>query len=419
MKLIDVCEIIVDCPHSTVKDEGQGIPLVRTPNIGKGRLELSGVHRVSEAVYNQRIERAVPQAGDLILAREAPVGNVALIMTGQKVCLGQRVVLIRPDKEKADPAYLTYYLLSEEVQHRLKNNANGAVVAHLNMNEIRNLEIELPEISTQKRIASVLTSLDDNIALNNHINHNLEEQAQALYKSWFIDFEPFKDGKFVDSELGMIPEGWHVGHIIELISDTYNGDWGKEEEMGTFVKKVSCIRGADIPSIRVGNSGKMPVRFIQEKHFQSKFLMDDDIVVEISGGSPTQSTGRFCRITDELVKRYDNSLICTNFCKALRPKAGCSLYISYLWNDLYDRGIMFSYENGTTGIKNLDLAGLVSGESVIIPDQKSIQAFSNIVSSLNRQVLFNGHENEKLANQRDTILPKLMSGDVLSNSLTC
>ena len=201
MKLIDVCELIVDCPHSTAKDEGQGIPLVRTPNIGKGRLDLYDVHRISEAVYNQRIERAVPQAGDLILAREAPVGNVALIMSGQKVCLGQRVVLIRPDKEKADPAYLTYYLLSEEVQHRLKNNANGAVVAHLNMNEIRNLVIELPEISIQKRIASVLSSLDDKIALNNRINHNLEEQALALYKSWFVDFEPFKGGDFVDSEL--------------------------------------------------------------------------------------------------------------------------------------------------------------------------------------------------------------------------
>ncbi len=173
MKLIDVCELIVDCPHSTAKDEGHGIPLVRTPNIGKGRLDLSGAHRVSEVVYNQRIERAVPKAGDLILAREAPVGNVALIMPGQKVCLGQRVVLIRPDKTKADAAYLTYYLLSDEVQHRLKNNANGAVVAHLNMNEIRNLVIDLPEISIQKRIATVLSSLDDKIALNNRINHNL------------------------------------------------------------------------------------------------------------------------------------------------------------------------------------------------------------------------------------------------------
>lgn len=173
MKLIDVCELIVDCPHSTAKDEGQGIPLVRTPNIGKGRLELAGVHRVSEKVYYQRIERATPKAGDLILAREAPVGNVALIMPGQIVCLGQRVVLIRPDKEKVDAAYLTYYLLSEEVQNRLINNANGAVVAHLNMNEIRNLEIELPELFVQKRIAGILSSLDDKISLNSRINHNL------------------------------------------------------------------------------------------------------------------------------------------------------------------------------------------------------------------------------------------------------
>ena len=173
MKLIDVCELIVDCPHTTAKDEGCGIPLVRTPNIGKGRLDLTGVHRVSETVYNQRNERAVPQFEDLILAREAPVGNVAMITKGQKVCLGQRVVLIRPDKTIANPAYLTYYLLSDKVQHRLKNNANGAVVAHLNMNEIRNLEITLPPLDEQNRIASILTSIDDKIELNNSINHNL------------------------------------------------------------------------------------------------------------------------------------------------------------------------------------------------------------------------------------------------------
>ena len=89
MKLLDICETIVDCPHSTAKDEGTGYPLIRTPNVGKGRLKLAGVHRVSENVYNQRNERAVPQVDDLILAREAPVGNVAIIRKGQQVCLGQ------------------------------------------------------------------------------------------------------------------------------------------------------------------------------------------------------------------------------------------------------------------------------------------------------------------------------------------
>ena len=414
MKLIDACELIVDCPHSTAKDEGCGIPLVRTPNIGKGRLDLNGVHRVSETVYHQRNERAVPQYEDLILAREAPVGNVAMITKGQKVCLGQRVVLIRPNKAIANPAYLTYYLLSDNVQHRLKNNANGAVVAHLNMSEIRNLEITLPPLDQQIKVATILTSIDDKIDLNNRINHNLEEQAQTLYKTWFIDFEPFKDGRFVESELGLIPEGWHVGNLSELVSDTYNGDWGKDSMQASYNKKVYCIRGADIPSIKVGDSGKMPIRFIQEKHFQAKFLKDDDLVIEISGGSPTQSTGRFCRITDALINRYEDSLICTNFCKAIRPINGFSLFLSYLWDDLYNRGVMFSYENGTTGIKNLDLTGLLENEPVIIPDRLSIQGFTKAVSSFYQQILLNGFESEKLATQRDILIPKLMSGD-----LTC
>ena len=150
-----------------------------------------------------------------------------------------------------------------------------------------------------------------------------------------------------------------------------------------------CIRGADIPSIRVGNSGKMPTRFIQEKHFLSKYLKNDDLVIEISGGSPTQSTGRFCRITDDLIDRYDHSLICTNFCKAIRPAEGCSLFLSYLWNDLYEKGTMFSYENGTTGIKNLDLSGVIKSEPIIIPDNHSMQLFSIAVSALNKQILFN------------------------------
>ena len=102
MKLNDVCEFIIDCPHSTAKDEGKGYPLIRTPNIGKRRLILDGVYRVSDTVYKSRIQRGVPQDGDLIFAREAPAGNVAIITNGEKVCLGQRTVLIRPNKSLVD-----------------------------------------------------------------------------------------------------------------------------------------------------------------------------------------------------------------------------------------------------------------------------------------------------------------------------
>ena len=180
MKLLDICETIVDCPHSTAKDEGTGYPLIRTPNVGKGRLKLAGVHRVSENVYNQRNERAVPQVDDLILAREAPVGNVAIIRKGQQVCLGQRTVLIRPNKKYVDPDYLVYYLLSPELQHKLLSSANGATVSHLNKSSIRSLEVQVPEIEVQKRIGAILARIDDKIELNSTINENLRLQAAQI-----------------------------------------------------------------------------------------------------------------------------------------------------------------------------------------------------------------------------------------------
>ena len=185
--LNDVCELIVDCPHSTAYDEGTGYPLVRTPNIGRGRLIYSGMHRVCEEVYNKRNARAIPQTNDLIFAREATAGNVALIQEGEKVCLGQRTVLIRPNANLVNPAFLTYHLLAPEQQYKLLSTANGATVAHVNMPTIRNLKLSLPPLATQYRIASILSRYDSLIENYQKQIKLLEEAAQRLYKEWFVD----------------------------------------------------------------------------------------------------------------------------------------------------------------------------------------------------------------------------------------
>ena len=420
-KLSEVAKLSTGFPFDGSKYSKTGIRVVRGDNVTIGSLRWDSDKLKCWSEPFSRVVEYSLQDGDIVIGMDGSrVGRnrAQVTQSDLPLLLAQRVACIRHN-EKSVQDYLYYLIFSERFVDYVKLVQTGTSIPHISLKQIGDFEVRLPSIERQKSICRILKSIDDKIALNNRINHNLEEQAQALYKSWFVDFEPFKDVEFVYSELGMIPKGWRVGHIEELISDTYNGDWGKDEETGAFVKKVFCIRGADIPSIRVGNSGKMPTRFIQEKHFQTKYLKDNDIVVEISGGSPTQSTGRFCRVTEELIRRYDNSLICTNFCKALRPKEGCSIYVSYLWNDLYERGIMFSYENGTTGIKNLDLNGLLSGELIVIPDRKTMSAFSDIVSSLNQQALFNGHESEKLSYQRDTLLPKLMSGEISESFLTC
>src|SRR5690606_19578403 len=130
-------EFIVDCLHATAPTQESGFPLIRTPNIGKGRLLLDGVYRVSDDTYTTWTQRAVPQPGDLILAREAPAGNVAVVKEGELVCLGQRTVHLRPDRTKVDPDFLCYLLLTPLYQGRLLAAETGATAKHVNMRDIR------------------------------------------------------------------------------------------------------------------------------------------------------------------------------------------------------------------------------------------------------------------------------------------
>ena len=250
----------------------------------------------------------------------------------------------------------------------------------------------------QNAIVGALESIDRKLIVNKEINDNLRQQAQALFKKWFVD-NP-------DAIL------WKEGTFSNLIEKTISGDWGKDSPSGNNTEMVYCIRGADIPEVRAGNKGKMPTRYILPKNYAAKQLVDGDIVVEISGGSPTQSTGRAAAVSDALLARYDKGMVCTNFCKALKPRAGYSMYVYYYWQYLYDRDIFFSYENGTTGIKNLDINGFIETEPIVIAPEDLVEKFDAVCQTVFSKIYANGMENEQLALVRDTILPKLMSGEI-------
>jgi type I restriction enzyme S subunit len=217
--LNDVCEFIVDCEHKTAPTQESGYPSIRTPNVGKGRLLLEGVNRVSEETYTAWTQRAVPQAHDLILAREAPVGNVAIVPEHTKLCLGQRTVLIRPNPNLAHSQYLVYYLLGPEVQGRIHSLTAGATVAHLNMSDIRGFPLTgIHPLPIQKKIAAILSAYDDLIENNERRIKILEEIAQNLYREWFLNFRfpGHENVKLVDSPLGKIPEGWKVVKVRDV-----------------------------------------------------------------------------------------------------------------------------------------------------------------------------------------------------------
>ncbi|MFS2922053.1 restriction endonuclease subunit S [Bacteroides sp. 90-K9/2] len=236
-KLENITVLIEDCPHTTAKDEGKGYPLVRTPNIGEGQLLLDGVHRVSKEVYDKRNVRAVPQVDDIIYAREAPAGNVAVIRENEQVCLGQRTVLIRPMNTLIDSVWLTYTMLAPYSKNHLTSKATGSTVTHVNMASIRPFDLPLPPLSEQHRIVAEIKrwfALIDQIEqgkadlqtiikqtkskiLGLAIHGKLvpqapnDEPAIELLKRINPDFTPCDNGHYTQ-----LPDGWTVCRLEQI-----------------------------------------------------------------------------------------------------------------------------------------------------------------------------------------------------------
>lgn len=395
----ELCSVVVDCPHSTPKWTANGKIVIRNNNIKHGRIDFSSPSYTDDEHFAQRIKRAKPQPGDIIITREAPIGDVGMIPENTECCLGQRMVLLRANQSVCDNFYLLYSLQSLYVQHQISwSEGTGTTVSNLRIPHLEQIQIPYLPLEQQAKISSVLRALEEKIENNRRLNDNLQQQAQALFKQWFVDN----------------PDAisWKEGTFSNLIEKTISGDWGKDSPSGNNTEMVYCIRGADIPEVRAGNKGKMPTRYILPKNYAAKQLVDGDIVVEISGGSPTQSTGRAAAVSDALLARYDKGMVCTNFCKALKPRAGYSMYVYYYWQYLYDMDIFFSYENGTTGIKNLDINGFIETEPIVIAPEGLVEKFDAVCQTVFSKIYANGMENEHLALVRDTLLPKLMSGEI-------
>lgn len=389
----------------------KGTPIVTVEHLGNKWFTSQNLPMVSDE-DKLRLTKYCSQEGDVIFSRVGSVDRCSYVSKEYSGWLfSGRCLRVRP-RSGINPEYLYYFLTNEGTKQYIRNIAVGATMPSINTKLLNEVPITIPSLDDQRRIASVLSSLDRKIELNNKINADLEEMAQAIFKNWFVDFEPFKNGKFVDSELGMIPEGWKVGSYSEMIDSLISGDWGKEKPQGNYTHEVACVRGCDFQDINNGVRGKTPQRYILEKNYQVKHLKDKDILVEISGGTATVSTGRTSLVTEELLKKYNHDIVCTNFCKVLRPLSQFSSYVYYSWKYKYDNDIMFGYENGTSGIKNFAIKDFIEKEPVLIPKEQDIVEFQKIIDNLQKQKQIKGTENTTLSLLRDTLLPRLMSGEL-------
>lgn len=385
MILSDVCKFIVDCPHTTARDEGKGYPLIRTPNVGKGRLLLDDVHRVSERVYKERNFRGTPEAGDLIFAREAPAGNVALVTNGEKVCLGQRTVLIRPNTKYVVPEFLAYYLLAPEQQYKLLGTANGATVAHVNLPVIRKMPVSLPEMSIQMKMAGILSAYDNLIENNQKQIKLLEEAAQRLYKEWFVDlrFPGYEETQIVDG----VPAGWSVQCLSDF-ADVIMGQSPKSEFYNQVKEGLPFHQG-------VGSYG-------------TRFVINNTYSTSVTRIAEANSILFSVRAPVGRLNITKNRIVIGRGLSAMKHKKSFQSYLFYMLKERFFKDDIVGNGSIFASITKNELLG----QKFLIPSNSLDEKYDLIVSKIDEKIAVCDGEISRLTQARDRLLPKLMNGEI-------
>lgn len=397
------------------------VPMVQGKNIRNGFFVQEHEWFISKDVSDALPRSVLDKPCILIPYVGSNLGEVGIFPNDYRCHLASNIAKVELISEKYILEYLKYYLQSDIGQGYLFQSKQGSAQPNITMESIRNTLIIERSQPEQQKICDVLSAVDQKFLLNQNICAELESMAKTLYDYWFTQFDfPNEEGKPYRSSGGAmewneqlkreIPSGWNCSVIANHIGNSKSGDWGKESATGNYLKEVICIRGADFPSINENKTLSAPTRYILEKN-ANKVLSSGDIIVEISGGSPTQSTGRICYINENTIRRFDKDIIISNFCRAFSTKKKAEQYWLYLlWKTLYDAGVLFGFEGKTTGIKNLLFDDFCAQYKIVCPEEDILEKFHKIVSPIFEKMQQYNIENDELTKLRDWLLPMLMNG---------
>ena len=341
---------------------------------------------------------------------------------GEKIIHGMNVLRIKTNQDILDPIFASYLFRTSLFKRHIDNIRKDAInQSSFALSDLKNIELYIPTVKEQNKIAYTLQLLDSKIALNRQINDNLEAMAKQLYDYWFVQFDfPNEEGKPYKSNGGAmvwnedlhmsIPCTWNTCLLSDYIGSNNTGDWGFDEPAKKRSIKVGCIRGADIVKLN-----DLPIRYIKDNN-NSKLLSAWNIVIEVSGGSPTQATGRSAFVTPGVLKRNGGNLTCSNFCHAFTMKNyKASAYFFFMWRMFYDNNNMFNYEGKTSGIKNFMTDTFLANKWLDVPTAL-LDLFFERIKVIYEQIDNNIEEINALTKQRDKLLPVLMNGQAVVNS---
>ena len=390
-------------------------PYIRIRDMGKKRvLELDATYEYVDDVTQKSIARYVVDEGDILLSIVGTIGLVSIVGKSLHQANQTENCVKLVNLNGIDPLFLYYFLLSPKGQDEIKRGTVGAVQAKLPIKNIENIDIPLPPMEEQRRIAGILGAIDDKIENNRRINTNLELQAQAPYKQWFVDFEfpneegkPYKSsgGKMVDSGLGLIPEGWSVGKL-EDIGDIIGGGTPSKVVAEYYTKNgIAWITPKDlsVSHLKFTAKGETDITELGYKNSSAKIMPRGSVL--FSSRAPIGYIS---------IAKND---ICTNQgFKSVVPNNGCTAFVYYFLLSNTE-----NIESKATGSTFKEASGaLMKSLELVIPSDDILEKFEKIMSPIFESQEKFEVENETLATLRDTLLPKLMSGElkVLNNLLT-
>ncbi len=410
---------------------GAGVKMVNMGELfAHPRLRNADMDRVP--LSDSEARKFLLSEGDLLFARQSLVlegaGKCSIFLSDDEpVTFESHVTRVRLDRSKADPRFYFYYLQSHHGKSAIRSIVEqGAGASGIRGSDLQNLGVLWMPPPEQRAIARILGTLDDKIELNRRRNQTLEAMARALFKDWFVDFGPVRakmeaQQPYLPADLWQLfpdrlddegkPEGWKYLPYGEMLEGTIGGDWGKEEPCNDHDQAVCIIRGTDIPDLLAGSTGRVPTRYTTKKKLTSRILQAGDIVVEVSGGSPTQPTGRSLQVSQLVLKRLPHPVVCASFCRRFRPKSiGFGLLAAHHLTNLYRDGGTWEYQNQSTGISNFQTAHFLEAENVLVPSEGVLKAFVRFVEPILAKTTNN--ETIALVKLRDTLLPKLISGEL-------
>ncbi len=408
-KLEDVADISTGFAFKGNDYEFDGnLRVVRGENVTIGSLRWDNEKFWNKSTNN--LKQYFLKEDDIVIGMDGSrVGQNRSIIKKQELplILAQRVARLRA-KSDFDQHFIWYHIYSENFQNYVEAIHTGTSIPHISQKQIADFEILAPTSKIKQRaIASVLSSLDDKIDLLHRQNATLEKMAETLFKQRFV--EPIKR---ITNEGNQV-EGFSNNKFGKWINETVGGEWGKENAEGDFNKVVYCIRGTDIADLNIGLPEKTPIRFVKESKFKNIEPYEGDLIIEISGGTESQSTGRVCYINQDIKKLFKHPLAFSNFCRMIRVKKPEYSFFLYCYIQyLYNQDEFFNLENGSSGIKNLDYKALLFELDFAMPRENLVLDFHKQVDPLFKKVNKNKSQISILTALRDTLLPKLMNGEV-------